>query len=37
MTYSGEGLGIWAEGSDSDRPEEYYKIDVASYDMTYII
>ena len=37
MTYGGEGLGIWAEGSDTDRPEEYYKVDAASFDLPYMM
>jgi hypothetical protein len=37
MTYDGEGLGIWAEGSDTDRPEEYYKVDAASFDLPYVM
>ena len=37
VTYGGEGLGIWAEGSDTDRPEEYYKVDAASFDLPYMM
>jgi len=37
MTYEGEGLGIWAEGTDTDRPNEYYKIDAASFDLPYVM
>ncbi|MDP7028065.1 MAG: hypothetical protein QF380_06640 [Candidatus Marinimicrobia bacterium] len=37
VTYSGEGLGVWAEGSDTDRPEEYYKVDAASFDLPYVM
>ena len=33
VTYGGEGLGVQAEASDSDRPVEYYKVDAASFDL----
>ena len=35
VTYGGEGLGVQAEASDSDRPVEYYKVDAASFDLPF--
>ena len=36
MKYDGEGLGVFATASGSDRPEDYYKIDAASIDLPFI-
>lgn len=35
VTYEGEGLGIVASASDANRPEEYYKVDAASFDLPF--
>ena len=35
MKYDGEGLGIFADASSGDRPEEYYKVDAASFDLPF--
>ena len=35
MKYDGEGLGILADASSGDRPEEYYKVDAASFDLPF--
>jgi hypothetical protein len=35
VTYGGEGLGVQAEAADSDRPQEYYKVDAASFDLPF--
>lgn len=35
ITYGGEGLGVQAEATDSDRPQEYYKADAASFDLPF--
>ena len=36
MKYDGEGLGVFAESPDSDRPVEYYKVDAASFDLPFL-
>ena len=36
MKYDGEGLGVFATASGSDRPEDYYKVDAASFDLPFI-
>ena len=35
VKYDGPGLGVFAEPSDADRPNEYYKIDVAAFDLPF--
>lgn len=35
VTYEGEGLGVIASAGDANRPEEYYKIDAASFDLPF--
>jgi hypothetical protein len=35
MKYDGQGLGVFAEPSDADRPSEYYKVDAASFDLPF--
>ena len=35
MKYDGEGLGVFATASGSDRPEDYYKVDAASFDLPF--
>jgi len=35
MKYDGEGLGLFAEPVDADRPTEYYKVDAASFDLPF--
>ncbi len=35
ITYGGEGLGLWANAADANRPQEYYKVDAASFDMPF--
>ena len=36
MKYDGEGLGVFATASGSDRPEDYYKVDAASFDLPFV-
>ena len=36
MKYDGEGLGVMATPVDGDRPQEYYKIDAASFDLPFV-
>ena len=35
VKYEGPGLGVFAEPSDADRPNEYYKLDVAAFDLPF--
>ena len=35
VKYDGPGLGVFAEPSDADRPNEYYKLDVAAFDLPF--
>lgn len=35
VTYEGEGLGVVASAGDANRPEEYYKVDAASFDLPF--
>ena len=35
VKYDGPGLGVFAEPSDADRPNEYYKIDAAAFDLPF--
>jgi|TARA_B100000959_G_scaffold172900_1_gene181008 hypothetical protein len=35
VKYEGEGLGLLATASESDRPLEYYKIDAAAFDLPF--
>ena len=36
IKYDGEGLGVFATASGSDRPEDYYKVDAASFDLPFV-
>ena len=36
LKYDGEGLGVFATASGSDRPEDYYKVDAASFDLPFV-
>ena len=35
MKYDGEGLGVIATATGSDRPEEYYKVDAQPFDLPF--
>lgn len=35
VTYDGEGLGVVAQAGDANRPDEYYKVDAASFDLPF--
>lgn len=37
VTYGGEGLGLWAQAADANRPQEYFKVDAASFDLPFIM
>tara|TARA_B100001939_G_C16640082_1_gene487223 strand:- start:44 stop:658 length:615 start_codon:yes stop_codon:yes gene_type:complete len=35
VKYDGPGLGVFAEPSDADRPNEYYKVESAAFDLPF--
>ncbi len=35
VKYDGPGLGVFAEPTGADRPNEYYKLDVAAFDLPF--
>lgn len=37
MKYTGEGLGVWADAEDVNRPLEYYKVAAASFDLPFMM